>query len=105
MKALNHYLNGRELAVSFEPDPDNRFAAVYAAERWAEDHGFAVGPMQRAEYRAMMWPREEYIVAKWKNLNERERRESHALMAFPASSGGRVEIWEGSATRPLGSKT
>lgn len=54
------------------------FAACHAAEAALKAHGFAIGPTQRGAPRAIMFG--DYAVSKWSNLNQNERRETHATM-------------------------
>lgn len=52
-------------------DQRGDFAAMYAAEAWCNDQGLSVGANQRGAPRGLK--RGDYRVAKWRNLNERER--------------------------------
>lgn len=63
---------GRRCVLTVPADPDNRFAATRRVESWCRDHNLALGPMQRDEPRGIMWPRDEWDVAKWRNLTGAE---------------------------------
>lgn len=79
--------------VRFEADPEDRFAAVRAAENWAEDNDYAVGGMQRAEPRGLMRPESDWEIAKWRDLSPRERRSLHGAIIRPLGLGGPVVVY------------
>jgi hypothetical protein len=54
------------------------FEAMHAAEHFLQLAGFSVGSNQRGDPRGIMFG--EYDIAKWRNLNVRERRELHGQM-------------------------
>jgi hypothetical protein len=61
------------------------FAATNEAEHLLEAAGFAIGPSQRGAPRAVMFG--NYTVAKWKNLNHDERRETHGTLTGDGREG------------------
>ena len=48
------------------------FAASRAAEAWCAEHGYSVGRMQHSDPRGIL--KGDYDIAKWRNLNARERK-------------------------------
>ena len=61
------------------------FVATRKAEALLASHGFAIGPSQRGAPRAVMFG--NYAVAKWRNLNRDERRETHATLTGDGRHG------------------
>lgn len=70
-------------AIVFDQRGD--FAATDVAERLLAAHGFSIGPSQRGAPRAVMFG--NYAVSKWKNLNQDERRETHATLTGDGREG------------------
>ncbi len=58
------------------------FRAYDACRHWLESLGFSVGSMQRDAPTAAMFG--NYAVAKWRNLSDDERRETHARITSEA---------------------
>lgn len=54
------------------------FMAYYAAHRWCDDNGYSYAPMCHPEPTAIM--KGDWIIAKWRNLTAKERRESHGYI-------------------------
>ena len=59
------------LKVTFDQQGD--FAAIDAARKWCADRGISVGSMQRDDPMGLMVG--DYFIAKWRNLNARERKQ------------------------------
>lgn len=61
------------------------FAASRAAEEWCDRHGIAVGSSQQAAPRGLLVG--YYRIAKWRNLNDAERRELAGTMTGSGRHG------------------
>jgi hypothetical protein len=61
------------------------FKAVHAAEEWCEKQGISVGSMQGPSPRGLMYG--NYAIAKWRNLNDKEREELHGTMTGDMRNG------------------
>jgi hypothetical protein len=59
-------------------DQPGDFEAMYAAEAFLAAAGFSVGSTQRGDPRGIMFG--DYDIAKWRNLNGREREALHGTM-------------------------
>ena len=69
-----------ELPVEFhQSENDGPFTAMRRAERYIADQGWAVGPSQRAAPRGIIFD-DEWIIAKWRNLNAEERAACDAYL-------------------------
>lgn len=61
------------------------FEACRAAERWCDDRGIAVGEMQAAAPRGLLLG--YYRIAKWRNLNDAERKALDGRMTGDMRNG------------------
>lgn len=83
------------LRRTFEGD---EFEATYAAERWLKERGYSVGRIQGRDPRGVMMGT-DWSIAKWRNLNPRERAELHGVViGAPRSGPVTILIYEGGLT-------
>jgi hypothetical protein len=61
------------------------FEAMRAAEAWCAQRGISVGSCERGSPRGLLYG--EITIAKWRNLNRRERAELHGEMTGDMRNG------------------
>ncbi|MBB5444604.1 MULTISPECIES: hypothetical protein [unclassified Paraburkholderia] len=66
-------------------DQTGEFEATRAAEEWCDARGIAVGTTQRGSPRGLLVG--YYRIAKWRNLNDSERRELAGTMTGDGRHG------------------
>lgn len=71
------------LTVTF--DLPREFAACRAAEQWCDDRGIAVGAPERGSPRGLL--KGYFCIAKWRNLNDAERRALDGRMTGDMRNG------------------
>lgn len=71
------------LTVVFNEQGD--FEACRAAEKWCDDRGIAVGAPERGQPRGLL--KEYCCIAKWRNLNDAERRALDGRMTGDMRNG------------------
>ena len=80
------------ITVAFtDTSPTNDFAAVDAAEKWIRENGYSVGSMQRGAPRGIL--KGDFDIAKWRNLNTKERAELDGLMEGGRGGPVTIRIW------------
>ena len=65
------------------------FQALYAAEAWCCENGISYGSWQRGEPAGLLYG--DAAIAKWRNLNAKERAECHGFM-FGDGRNGPIHI-------------
>lgn len=66
------------------------FGAYYAAETYALEQGFSIGSMCGDLPIGIM--RGEYYIAKWRNLNVKERKQMHGIITSLDFRSGPVTV-------------
>jgi hypothetical protein len=72
-----------DLVKTFDQPGD--FEAMHAAETFLETAGFSVGRMQRGDPRGILFG--DFDIAKWRNLNARERAGLHGHLIGDMRAG------------------
>lgn len=75
----------KPLVMSVMFNNAGQFAALREATALLVKAGFSVGPTQRGAPAAVMFG--DYLIAKWKNLNGLQRRETHATLTGDNRNG------------------
>ena len=73
----NTYL-GRKVKEKHEFNIEGTFESYYAASKWAKENGYEAGSMDGFNPIALM--KDYDYVAKWHNLNKKERDSVHGVM-------------------------
>jgi hypothetical protein len=69
---------------------DGEFEANNAAEAWCRKMGISVGAMQGGEPRGLVWG--NALIAKWRNLDQKDRDALDGRMEFPAGRPRRSPV-------------
>lgn len=78
-----------ELVVEFGYD-EQPFAANNRAEQWCRERGIAVGSMARTAPRGLKYG--DYSIAKWHNLDGRDRQQLDGVMESPRFRYGPITV-------------
>lgn len=76
------------------------FKAMYAAEAWCRENGISVGQSCATGPTGLLFGQYDWI-AKWRNLNARERNELHGTMSGNMRNGPVVIDLKDDAVREL----
>lgn len=77
---------------SFTNDEPDNFSACHTAEDWLKKRGFSLGYMQGPSPRGILFG--DYEIAKWRNLNGKEKKELDGQMTGSMRNGPvMIELW------------
>lgn len=83
----------KAMGITFEADDTlvvrfnqpGTFNAMHAAEDWCREHGVSYGPSDRSGTQGLLVG--DYVIAKWRNLSVKEKRECHGTITGDGREG------------------
>lgn len=71
--------------ITLQFDQPGDFAALHAAEAWCRENGVSYGSTDRTHTIGLMVG--DYVIAKWRNLTAKERKQCHGTIFGDARHG------------------